>query len=31
VRIVLPPEGDEDLEGLMKTWRETKPYDPRKA
>ncbi len=29
VRIMLP-EGDAELEALMKKWRETKPYDPRK-
>jgi DnaJ-class molecular chaperone len=30
VRIVLPERGDAELEALMKKWRETKPYDPRK-
>ena len=30
VRIMLPDGNDADLEALMKTWRETKPYDPRK-
>jgi DnaJ-class molecular chaperone len=30
VRIMLPEGSDPDLEALMKTWRETKPYDPRK-
>jgi DnaJ-class molecular chaperone len=30
VRIVLPDGGDEELEALMKTWREKKPYDPRR-
>jgi DnaJ-class molecular chaperone len=30
VRIVLPEEKDEALAELMKTWRERKPYDPRK-
>ncbi len=28
-RIVLPDGKDADLEALMTTWRETKPYDPR--
>ena len=31
VRIVLPEGGDKELEELMKTWRERKPYDPRKG
>src|SRR3954451_9622762 len=31
VRIVLPDGRDADLEELMKTWRDTKPYDPRKG
>jgi DnaJ-class molecular chaperone len=30
VRIVLPEGHDRDLEELMRKWRETKPYDPRK-
>ncbi len=30
VRIVLPDGPDPDLEALMRKWRETKPYDPRK-
>jgi DnaJ-class molecular chaperone len=30
VRIVLPERGDADLEQLMKTWRDKKPYDPRR-
>jgi DnaJ-class molecular chaperone len=30
VRIVLPDGPDPDLEELMRKWRETKPYDPRK-
>jgi DnaJ-class molecular chaperone len=30
VRIVLPDGHDPDLEELMRKWRETKPYDPRK-
>jgi DnaJ-class molecular chaperone len=30
VRIMLPDASDDDLETLMKKWRETKPYDPRK-
>jgi DnaJ-class molecular chaperone len=29
-RIVLPEEHDPALEELMRTWRDTKPYDPRK-
>jgi DnaJ-class molecular chaperone len=29
VRIVLPEGGDTDLEALMRTWRDKKPYDPR--
>jgi DnaJ-class molecular chaperone len=29
VRIVLPPQADEDLAALMKKWRDKKPYDPR--
>jgi DnaJ-class molecular chaperone len=29
VRIVLPPQADEDLDALMKKWRDKKPYDPR--
>ncbi len=28
-RIVLPDRHDADLEALMTTWRETKPYNPR--
>jgi len=31
VRIMLPEGSDPDLEALMKTWRDSKPYDPRKA
>jgi DnaJ-class molecular chaperone len=31
VRIMLPETADADLEALMKTWREGKPYDPRKG
>ena len=31
VRIMLPDGQDPDLEALMQTWRETKPYDPRKG
>jgi hypothetical protein len=27
---VLPDGNDPDLEELMRKWRETKPYDPRK-
>jgi DnaJ-class molecular chaperone len=30
VRIVLPEAHDHELEALMRKWRETKPYDPRK-
>jgi DnaJ-class molecular chaperone len=30
VRIVLPEGRDEALEELMRTWRDQKPYDPRK-
>jgi DnaJ-class molecular chaperone len=30
-RIVLPERGDPALEEMMQRWRETKPYDPRKA
>jgi DnaJ-class molecular chaperone len=30
VRIVLPDGKDADLETLMETWRDTKPYDPRR-
>jgi hypothetical protein len=30
VRIVLPEGDDPELEALMRKWRETKPYDPRK-
>jgi DnaJ-class molecular chaperone len=31
VRIMLPEGQDGDLEELMRKWRETKPYDPRKG
>jgi DnaJ-class molecular chaperone len=31
VRIMLPAGGDPALEELMRTWRESKPYDPRKG
>ncbi|MGH6767518.1 MAG: DnaJ C-terminal domain-containing protein [Xanthobacteraceae bacterium] len=31
VRIMLPEAGDQSLEELMKSWRELKPYDPRKG
>jgi DnaJ-class molecular chaperone len=31
VRIVLPESGDQALEELMKSWRELRPYDPRKG
>jgi DnaJ-class molecular chaperone len=30
IRIVLPESGDAELEQLMKKWRESKPYDPRR-
>jgi DnaJ-class molecular chaperone len=30
IRIVLPQGGDEDLKELMRKWRDSKPYDPRK-
>jgi DnaJ-class molecular chaperone len=30
VRIVLPEGHDNDLDALMRKWRETKSYDPRK-
>jgi DnaJ-class molecular chaperone len=29
VRIVLPEQGDAELDELMKKWRSSKPYDPR--
>ena len=29
IRIVLPPEGDAELDALMQAWRDKKPYDPR--
>jgi DnaJ-class molecular chaperone len=29
-RIVLPERGDTELDELMRKWRESKPYDPRK-
>ena len=31
VRIMLPEGGDNDLDELMRKWRERKPYDPRKG
>ncbi len=31
VRIALPEAGDQALEELMKSWRELRPYDPRKG
>ena len=31
VRIMLPEGQDSDLEEMMRKWRETKPYDPRKG
>jgi DnaJ-class molecular chaperone len=30
VRVMLPDASDPELEALMRTWRESKPYDPRK-
>jgi DnaJ-class molecular chaperone len=30
IRIMLPEHGDAELEELMKTWRDGKPYDPRR-
>jgi DnaJ-class molecular chaperone len=30
IRIMLPPQSDQDFEALMKKWRTEKPYDPRK-
>jgi hypothetical protein len=27
---MLPERGDAELDELMRRWRETKPYDPRK-
>jgi hypothetical protein len=29
-RIVLPEGGDAELEELMRRWRDSKPYDPRR-
>jgi DnaJ-class molecular chaperone len=31
VRIVLPEQSDQALEELMESWRELRPYDPRKG
>jgi DnaJ-class molecular chaperone len=31
VRIVLPDDADGDLKELMRKWRDSKPYDPRKT
>jgi DnaJ-class molecular chaperone len=31
VRIMLPEQGDQALDELMTSWRELKPYDPRKG
>jgi len=31
VRIVLPETSDQALDELMTSWRELKPYDPRKG
>jgi DnaJ-class molecular chaperone len=30
VRIMLPERGDDEFKELMRKWRESKPYDPRK-
>jgi hypothetical protein len=30
VRIMLPERSDDELNELMRKWREDKPYDPRK-
>ena len=31
VRIVLPEDGDAELDELMRKWRDYRPYDPRKG
>ncbi|MBV9968731.1 MAG: J domain-containing protein, partial [Xanthobacteraceae bacterium] len=31
VSIALPDKGDRELDALMKTWRDHKPYDPRRS
>jgi DnaJ-class molecular chaperone len=31
LRIVLPTDSDPELAGLMRRWRDEKPYDPRAA
>jgi DnaJ-class molecular chaperone len=31
VSIALPEKGDQELDELMKTWRDHKPYDPRRG
>ncbi len=31
LRIVLPSDSDPELQGLMRRWRDEKPYDPRAA
>jgi DnaJ-class molecular chaperone len=31
LKIVLPDQADPDFEALMRRWRESKPYDPRKG
>ena len=31
VRIVLPEGSDQALDELMNSWRELRPYDPRKG
>jgi hypothetical protein len=30
VKIVLPERPDDELEALMRQWRDGKPYDPRR-
>ena len=30
VRIMLPDQPDPEFEALMRAWRETKPYNPRR-
>jgi DnaJ-class molecular chaperone len=31
VRIMLPEGSDDELDQLMRKWRQTKPYDPRQT
>jgi DnaJ-class molecular chaperone len=31
ISIALPEKGDGELDELMKTWRDHKPYDPRRG